>query len=268
MSTLRWYPPTLIDETALRNVVRGLPRFGDVRYLVGTDSTQSRALEILHRLDALGISFVTESQDMGRGRSGRRWISPPAAGLLFSTILPAELRGASLPAVGFWAALAVADAVKSVCSVTLGYKWPNDLLLDGRKCAGLLSEGRTAGSSTRIVLGVGINVNRPEEVPDPLLDDAAWLSDSGLAAIDRTRLLAAILARYEASFDDLLERPVEVIATWAKHAALDGKRVTVRAVDGSLLQEGVVRGISPDGALLLRNDNGDAAVTLGDVSVL
>src|SRR5437588_2796726 len=148
MSDLRWFPPSLIDEAALVSAIRGLPRFGSVRYSVGTDSTQLLALDVLHRLDALGISFVTESQDAGRGRAGRQWSSPAASGLLFSTILPVEMRAPSLPAVGFWSSLAVADAVSRVCGVTLALKWPNDLLLDGIKCAGILTEGRSTGATT------------------------------------------------------------------------------------------------------------------------
>src|SRR5579859_4154633 len=118
MSDLRSFPPSLIDEDALESGIRDLPRFGIVRYSVGTDSTQSRAFDVLHDLDARGISFVTESQDVGRGRSSRRWASPIASGLLFSTILPAELSAASLPAVGFWASLVVAHAASDVCGIT------------------------------------------------------------------------------------------------------------------------------------------------------
>ena len=268
MSGLRWYPPSLIDEAALVASVRGLPRFGSIRYSVSTDSTQLRALEVLHRLDSFGISFVTESQDMGRGRSGRRWSSPPCSGLLFSTILPSELHGASLPAVGFWASLAIADAVSNVCSVTLGLKWPNDLLADGKKCAGILSEGRSTGNATRVVLGVGLNVNRPEHVPAELATGATWLSDYTRSAIDRTALLAAILLTYEERFDALLAEPLQVIAAWARRAALEGKRVRMKAANGALLSEGTVRGISAEGALLVETASGLETITLGDVDVI
>jgi BirA family biotin operon repressor/biotin-[acetyl-CoA-carboxylase] ligase len=268
MSYLRWFPPSLIDEAALGSAIRVLPRFGVVRYSVGTDSTQSRALEILHRLDALGISFVTESQDLGRGRAGRRWTSPPASGLLFSTILPEELRGASLPAVGYWTALAVADSIAEVCSVTLGLKWPNDLLLDGRKCAGILSEARTMGDASRVVVGVGLNVNRPAEVPAGVPSGSAWLSDATGEAIDRTALFATILSSYEAKFDQLVSRPADVIAAWESRAELTGKRVSVSATDGRFLHAGTVLGLTPDGALRLQTLAGLVVVTLGDVDVL
>ena len=268
MSDLRWYPPSLIDEAVLGSAIRDLPRFGSVRYSVGTDSTQLRALEVLHRLDARGISFVTESQDVGRGRAGRTWSSPPAAGLLFSTIMPAELTPQMLPAVGFWTSMAVADSVSSVCAVTLGLKWPNDLLLDGRKCAGILSEGRTEGMTTRMVVGVGLNVNRPAHVPADIASGAAWLSDSVGLAVDRTALLVAILGTYEARFDDLLERPEDVIARWRDRAAIVGQRVSVKASDGSMLREGTVIDLRDDGALMLETAEGVVPILLGDVSAM
>jgi BirA family biotin operon repressor/biotin-[acetyl-CoA-carboxylase] ligase len=268
MSGLHWFPPSLIDEAALGSAIRDLPRFGSIRYSVGTDSTQSRALEILHRLDALGISFVTESQEVGRGRAGRRWTSPPASGVLVSTILPLELRGGSLPAVGFWTALCVADAVDDVCRITLGMKWPNDLLLGGLKCAGILSEARTMGDASRVVVGVGLNANRPAEVPAAVPSGAAWLSDAMGSAIDRTALLAAVLRKYESQFDDLVERPADVIALWERRADLTGQRVTVKGTDGKLLCEGVVLGLTAEGALRLQTPTGRAVVTLGDVDVL
>jgi BirA family biotin operon repressor/biotin-[acetyl-CoA-carboxylase] ligase len=267
MSGLRWFPPSLIDEAALDASIRVLPRFGSVRYSVGVDSTNARALDVLHRLDSLGISFVTESQDKGRGRAGRSWISPPAAGLYLSTILPAELRGASLGAVGFWAALAVEKSVSNVCPITLALKWPNDLLLGDRKCVGILSEGRSNGVVTRVVLGVGINVNRPEHVPYDISNSAAWLSDATGEAIDRTALLAAILKTYEERFDDLMSRPGEVIAAWRERAGLEGKHAKVKAPNGGLLHEGVIRDLTPEGALLLDTPGGMVTITLGDVDV-
>ena len=268
MSDLRSFPPSLIDEDALESGIRDLPRFGIVRYSVGTDSTQSRALDILHDLDARGISFVTESQDVGRGRAARRWTSPIASGLLFSTILPADMGAASLPAVGFWSSLAVAHAVASVCDITLDMKWPNDLLLGARKCAGILCEGRSEGSSTRVVVGVGLNVNRPSVVPDPIASSAAWLSDAAGAAIDRTALLVAVLRRYEESFDSLVTRPADVIADWKRRSGLIGRAVTVKALDGSMLHEGEVLDVAPDGSLVLETSRGRVPVMLGDVDVM
>jgi BirA family transcriptional regulator, biotin operon repressor / biotin---[acetyl-CoA-carboxylase] ligase len=268
MSDLRSFPPSLIDEDALESGICDLPRFGVVRYSVGTDSTQSRALDVLHDLDARGISFVTESQDVGRGRAARRWTSPIASGLLFSTILPADLSAASLPAVGFWSSLAIVHAAMSVCSVTLDMKWPNDLVLRGRKCAGILCEGRSEGSTTQVVVGVGLNVNRPSAVPIEIASSAAWLSDAVGSAVDRTALLIAALRRYEETFDSLSTRPAAVIADWKTRSGLTGRTVAVKALDGSVLHEGEVLDVAADGSLVLATSRGHVSVMLGEVDVL
>jgi BirA family biotin operon repressor/biotin-[acetyl-CoA-carboxylase] ligase len=263
------YPPTTLDSAALAALADRFPRFGRVRYSVSVDSTNARALESIHAYDALGISFVTELQRVGRGRAGRVWESPPAAGLLCSTILPAEVPHEVLPAVGFWASLAVQQAVLEVSSVKTALKWPNDLLLGTLKCAGILCEAKSSGTMSRVVVGVGINVNRPLGVPADLESVAAWLSDATGCDVNRTLLLDALLGAYERSFDSLLSEPAEVIARWAAAAALEGTRVSVKAPDGSILHGGEVLGIGRDGALLLRTaSSGDVRVMLGDVSAI
>jgi BirA family biotin operon repressor/biotin-[acetyl-CoA-carboxylase] ligase len=262
------YPPKTLDCAALAALADRFPRFGRVRYSVSVDSTNARALESIHAYDALGISFVTELQGVGRGRAGRVWESPPAAGLLCSTILPAEVPHNVLPAVGFWVSLAAQAAVLDVCSVKTALKWPNDLLLGTRKCAGVLCEAKSSGATSRVVVGIGINVNRPLGVPGDLESVAAWLSDETACDVNRTSLMEALLDAYERSFDLLMSQPASVIARWAAAAALEGKRVSVKAPDGSMLHEGEVLGIGGDGALLLRTAGGDVRVMLGDVAAL
>jgi BirA family biotin operon repressor/biotin-[acetyl-CoA-carboxylase] ligase len=171
--------------------------------------------------------------------------------------------------VGFWASLAARSAIRSVCGLETALKWPNDLLLDARKCAGILCEAKSSGSASRVVVGIGINVNRPDGVPGDLDAVAAWLSDATLCDVNRSSLLTSLLAEYERSFDFLLREPASVIARWTEAAALEGKRVSVKAADGSALHEGEVLGVGSDGALLLRTASaGDVRVMLGDVSAI
>lgn len=262
------YPPKTLDYAVLAALADRFPRFGRVRYSVSVDSTNARALESIHAYDALGISFVTELQGVGRGRAGRVWESPPTAGLLCSTILPAEVPQEALPAVGFWASLAARTAVLEVCSVKTALKWPNDLLLSTLKCAGILCEAKSSGALSRVVVGLGLNVNRPIGVPDDLQDVAAWLSDATGCDVNRTLLLEALLGEYERSFDLLISEPASVIARWAAAAALEGKRVSVKAPDASVLHDGEVLGIGGDGALLLRTSGGDVRIMLGDVAAI
>lgn len=262
------YPPILLDEAALAALPGRLTRFGRVRYSVSVDSTNAKALESIHAYDALGISFVTEYQGFGRGRAGRAWESPPAAGLLCSTILPLDVPHDVLPAIGFWASLAARAAIRSTSGLETSLKWPNDLLLGTLKCAGVLCEARSTGATSRVVVGIGINVNRPVGVPEELEHVAGWLSDGAGCDVNRTSLLDSLLSAYEQSFDDLMRAPEAVIAKWAAASALEGQRVSAKAVDGSVLHEGVVLGLDRDGALKLRTDKGDVRVMLGDVSAI
>lgn len=257
-----------LDITWLQDQICELPRFGRISYTASIGSTNAAALERLYHNDWRGISFVTESQSEGRGRAGRTWLSAPGSGLLLSTILPSELVGTALSAVGFWAALAVRETCLQTHNIALDLKWPNDLLLAGRKCAGILAQGRSVTQGARVVVGVGLNVNRPDELPDEILSSVAWLSDSTGHELDRTALLAALLSAYERNFDQLLKKPSAVISDWQRVARLDGKRVAVKALDGSTMHEGVVEGITGDGGLVLQTQTGTVKVTLGDVDVL
>lgn len=258
-----------LDIASLRSRICELPRFNRVEYFTSVGSTNAVAVERLYTNDSLGISFVTESQTEGRGRAGRTWISPPGAGLLVTSILPSELPPAALPAVGFWAALAVRAAVLEFSGQALDLKWPNDLLLKGRKCVGILAQGRSRAQGSRVAVGVGMNVNRPAEVPEDISATAAWLSDSALAPPhDRTALLATLLEQYDHSYEALLRDPKAVIARWSAGAGLDGKYVAVKALNGTTLHEGIVRGLDDEGSLILQTGQGERIVRLGDVDVL
>ena len=260
--------PLAIDAAALSAAIAGLARFHAVSYLATVDSTNSCALQLIRSADSAGMSIVAESQSAGRGRAGRLWTSPPRTGLLLSTIMPTELSHETLPALGFWASLAAADAVEVVSGFWPALKWPNDLQAGPAKLAGILLEGETVGTASRMVVGVGVNVNRPSDIPADLTGKAVWLSDLAGRSIDRTKLAAALLQRYDSTYDRLIAEPRTVIRDWAARAACEGQRITVSASDGSLMHEGIAQGIGDDGALLLQTSGGLVRVTLGDVQML
>jgi BirA family transcriptional regulator, biotin operon repressor / biotin---[acetyl-CoA-carboxylase] ligase len=256
----------LLDLATLTSLVSALPRFGKVSYYASVESTNAVAFDRLYTNDGLGISFVTESQTLGRGRAGRKWDSPARAGVYVSTILPAELPSQALPAVGFWASLAVREACLRETDIALDLKWPNDLLWKGRKCVGILSQSRWDGEAARVVIGVGINVNRPQSVSAEIAQSAVWLSEIGGRGFDRTKILTTLLSIYERDFDRLLLEPHNVIADWVLVANIKGKPVSVKAAGGTALEEGIVESIGPDGTIVLRTSAGLATITLGDVN--
>ena len=144
-----------------------------------------------------GAVAVTEEQTEGRGRLGRHWHSPPGVSLLFSILLEPPVETARLPELSLVAGEACAEAIAAVAGVTPELKLPNDVLVWGRKVAGILAEAREG----RVVLGIGVNVNVPEDDLPPDLDRLATslLVETG-RELDRAELLVEVLDRLERAY--------------------------------------------------------------------
>jgi BirA family biotin operon repressor/biotin-[acetyl-CoA-carboxylase] ligase len=171
-------------------------RFGrPYLYAEVTPSTQ----RLLGDEHSEGAVALTEEQTEGRGRLGRRWLSPPGVSLLFSVLLEPPVETPRLPELSLVAGEACASAIKAVAEVAPEIKLPNDILLSGRKVAGILAEAREG----RVVLGIGINVNVPEtDLPaDVDLPATSLLVETG-REIDRAVLLVELLERLEHGYDD------------------------------------------------------------------
>lgn len=188
-------PDSLSPEAVLPRL-RG--RFGrPYEHVASTPSTQ-----LLLAADAPEGALVTaEEQTEGRGRLGRRWLAPPGTSLLCSLQLRPDVRGERLPELTGVAARAVAETVAAVAAVEPELKFPNDVLVGGRKLAGVLAEAREG----RVVLGIGINVNvagvdLPREVDTPA---TSVLVETGREA-DRAELLVELLERLERRYDGWL----------------------------------------------------------------
>lgn len=148
-----------------------------------------------------GAVAVAEEQTAGRGRLGRSWYAPPRTSVLVSINLRPQIDSARLPELSLVAAAAAAEAIAAETGLDLEVRYPNDLLIDGRKVAGILAEAR----DDRIVLGIGINANiLPDELPEPA---ATSLLAEGGAPVDRARLLATLLERLEVHYDRWIQGP-------------------------------------------------------------
>jgi BirA family transcriptional regulator, biotin operon repressor / biotin---[acetyl-CoA-carboxylase] ligase len=225
--------------------------------LAATVSTNDEALRAAREGAPHGATWVTEHQSGGRGRRGREWVSPAGEGLLFSVVLRLSCAPARLPPIALVAGLAVRVAVmRAVPGVDVKIKWPNDVLVAGRKIAGILIETVTVGSSVQAVaLGVGINVHT-RIFPDPIAATAtsvALLSQVGPP--DRASLLADTLASLDRDLHVVVARGLGLFR--ARLDAADGLRgLRVAAEAGDL---GVASGIDDDGNLLVRRDDGTLA---------
>lgn len=200
-----------------------------------------------------GDVIITDRQDAGRGRLGRSWHSAAGLGLWFTVVLGKALQGLT-----FAAALAVRDAVAGRCALTV--KWPNDLLLDGKKVCGILTEERDG----QVALGIGINTHhRLEDFPAELRAGATSLQLGCGGTWSRNELLTQLLNELDKRIILLETGNFEDVRNeWADACAVKGRRVRWDGVDG------VVVSIDPTGALELQTDAGIKRVVSGDVTYL
>jgi BirA family transcriptional regulator, biotin operon repressor / biotin---[acetyl-CoA-carboxylase] ligase len=213
------------------------------------DSTNSRALSI----GGDGTVVIAERQTAGRGRHNRAWHSAPGLGLWFSIAFEGRVE-----CVSFAAALAVHDAVASLAPAAI--KWPNDLLLNGRKFAGILVEHARG----RTVAGIGINVHHtPSDFPEAIRDTATSLSFATGNRWNRTQLFHAVLSHLDRRVEALRSgRPQEVMRDWSRACDMKGRQVRY----GKLIC--TVLGIDASGALLLDTPFGAHRLIAGDVRLL
>lgn len=205
-----------------------------------------------------GAVVIATRQSAGRGRRGRSWVSTPGSGLWFSIVLRPDIPDASYPLLPFAAALATADACRDVTGADVAIKWPNDLLLQGRKITGILVERE----GTAAVMGIGINVAQTaEDFPPELRDKAASLAQLTGQAVDMRVLEAALLDQIERRIDRF-----DFLDEYAARCVTIGARV--RVVEVTNAYEGVAEGLDETGALLVRDDSGTLhRVLAGDVSI-
>ncbi len=262
----RLYPEELQYGLATHWLAREIHYFDEI------DSTNRVALELARAGAAHGATVVAEGQTAGRGRLGRRFHSPPYVNLYTSIVLRPALE---LPAAPAWI-LASAVAVADTVAETLGedgaveIKWPNDVLIDGRKTCGILME--LAAEATRVaflVLGIGVNLNvDPATFPEEFRAQATSLSARLGAPVDRAAFARSLYARLEQVLDACAASGFHgILPRFEARFRMRGRRIRVRDPGGSE-REGLVRGIDADGALLLATDDGTERVVAGDVTIV
>jgi BirA family biotin operon repressor/biotin-[acetyl-CoA-carboxylase] ligase len=186
--------PSSLSPDSVTPRLRG--RFGRPYLYVEVTASTQRLLGDEHSEGAIAVA---EEQTEGRGRLGRRWLSPPGVSLLFSILLEPPVATARLPELSLVAGEACAEAIEAVAGLTPEIKLPNDILISGRKVAGILAEAREG----RVVLGIGVNVNVPEgELPSEVERPATSLLVETGHEVDRAELLVELLERLERAYDD------------------------------------------------------------------
>lgn len=219
--------------------------------------------------------LATDFQSAGRGRLGRPWSAGPGASVLCSFLIRPDCALDSPHLATAALGLAAAEAVEAVTGLRVGIKWPNDLVVgrvgapDDRKLAGILAEAvASEGRLDAVVVGIGINVNWPDELPSELADRATSLRHLLGTEVDRTALIIELVKRAAANLNLLAEPdgPQRMQARIVERTATIGRDVRIELPDGEL--RGRAAGLTPDGALELETDGGTVVVSVGDVTHL
>lgn len=249
----------MMNESTLQEALAGLP-LGEVRFFPRVGSTNTVALKWAEQ-GARDLSIViADEQTAGRGRGNRRWFTPPNAALAFSVILgPGRIPGKEL---GLWSALggmAVCEGIEAVAHVPAEIKWPNDVLLERKKVAGVLAEAVWQGNALQtVILGIGVNV-RPAAVPpsEQLHFPATSLESITGFPVSRISLLREIL-RSLIRWHRHLDSPAFLTA-WEERLVFRGEWVQVTVRGGESL-DGRLTGVNSSGALCLQTATGEIQV--------
>jgi BirA family biotin operon repressor/biotin-[acetyl-CoA-carboxylase] ligase len=245
---------------ALRDQRPGLSL--DVRWHASVPSTMDVASSLVSAGAAHGVVVGADQQTSGRGRRGRVWESPAAAGLYFSFIArPALSANAALPLITLAAGVGVRDGILAALGWAPQLKWPNDVMVGGRKLAGILAEGVAIGTAAQaVVIGVGLNV-LPSAYPPEVAARATSLEAELGRAVDRGQVLAAVLAGLWDRLATLERSPGDILQAWRAAApSASGTRVEWDN------RTGTTAGIDDSGALLVRTSSGIERIISGELS--
>ncbi len=242
-------------------------RFARVRFAEETESTNDDASACLGAASSYGETFVADYQRAGRGQRGRRWFAPPGGALMFTAILPEPIDTSALWAVPFWTALGVADGIEAATGIRVNLQWPNDLLLDTRKCCGILGVSRVDGELSHVGCGVGLNVTRPAHDDDlaSVVPPPAFLSDA-FGTTSREAILGEILLAFDRSFRRFAS-PRTIARTWEQRAALDGTPYRLDFGDGLERLDATARRLGDDGALVVDDGTRERSIAFAEARV-
>lgn len=218
------------------------------------DSTNDLAKHYLAQNAPEGSMIVADSQTKGRGRLGRSWHSESGVGIYFSFLLKPEIDPAHLPQLTLMTSVAVVNAINEVSHSRATLKWPNDILLNGKKLCGILAEYCRAENKSGVVIGVGVNVNQ-SGFPDPLRDIATSLRIENREIIDRVKLLHSIIRHLNQEYRSFLEEGEQHLAQkWTRLSEMFGKKITL--AHGTNTIQGIAVGLSSAGSLVIRTEDG------------
>ncbi len=238
-----------------------------IYYSTTIDSTNEQSKRLAGEGAPHGTLVLAEEQRKGKGRIGRSWISPKSGGIWLSIILRPDMAPYEAPKLTILSAVAVAEAIRKKTGLAALIKWPNDILINGKKVCGILTEMNSEiDVINHVIIGVGINVNN-HSFPDDLKQKAASLRQIKGENIDRIDILAGFLENFEILYQTAVNYGFEgIFQKWRSLCCNLGKHVNIIGRTESF--SGVALDINNDGALLVRTeDEKIVQVISGDISL-
>ncbi len=236
----------------------------DIRVFEETSSTNDVAEKLARDGVKEGVVVFAESQTKGRGRLGRKWLSPTHQGLWFSVLLRPNFRPQETTQLTVISATALRRAIKTVCGLAADIKWPNDILIGGKKVAGILTEMSAEVDRVRhVILGIGVDVNQDvAEFPAELRKIATSLKIEAGEEITRAELATEILRELDFDYARVCAGKFSAVADeWEAACVTIGKNVTVHCGDRKF--RGYAEALDDDGALLVRTEHGHLERVIG-----
>jgi BirA family biotin operon repressor/biotin-[acetyl-CoA-carboxylase] ligase len=229
----------------------------DIRVFEETTSTNDVVEKLARDGVREGAVVFAESQTKGRGRLGRKWLSPPRKGLWFSVLLRPQLRPMAVTQLTIAAATALFRAIRAQTGIVAEIKWPNDILIRGKKTAGILTElSAELDEVKHVILGIGVDVNLSAgELPADLRKIATSLKIESGAHQDRAALAVKMMQELDHDYERVCAGKFDAVANeWEEHCSTIGHRVGIHIGDRKL--QGYAESLDTDGALLLRTQHG------------
>jgi BirA family biotin operon repressor/biotin-[acetyl-CoA-carboxylase] ligase len=259
--------PDVLSPDMLKRQLKGTLYGKRIYHFFKTDSTNRVAFDLGHAGEPEGAIVLAEEQSAGRGRAGRTWHCERAAGIYVTLLLRPELAPVQAPLLTMMAGLSAHTAVEAVTGLAVDLKWPNDLVIRGKKAGGILTEMHAEPGRVRfVVVGIGLNVNQ-ERFPGELAGIATSLRQETGKMQSRMELLVRLLREFESDYNRFLREGIagviqrfEVVSSYAH-----GKKV--RVTSGTESYVGTTAGLGPEGLLQVEREDGRVVTVIaGDVA--
>ena len=260
--------PDLMTEAEIKSLMHTEWVAKEVLYFDTIDSTNTKAQELAEKGYPSGTLVVADKQESGKGRRGRSWVSPSGTGIFMTLMIKPDINPNNASMLTLVAALAVAKAITSVTGEEAMIKWPNDIVVNGKKVCGILTEMNAQFDYiNHIVVGIGINVHN-ESFPEEISQMASSLMiEAGGKRFHRAQIIAETMSYFEQYYDTFLKTQDLSALVREYDKLLVNRNKSVRVLDPKERFDGKAMGITPKGELIVDTWESRKLVSSGEVSV-